>query len=179
MAELTQWAFTSRFEGVIPHLYKDSKGYMTCGVGFLVPTETDCLRLPWSPNVEAALADYRQVQSQPKGYVAGHYRAFCKAYLKPDIMRQLFDVKVDGFRRQLRRAGWRLERYPEPVVIALVDIVFNTGITGINAFVNLRAAVDAGDWARAANECHRKPPVSAERNDATRALFVKAANTRA
>lgn len=173
---MDQWSFTAPFEGIIPHIYLDSEGLPTCGVGFLIATEAACAKLPWLPSRQAALADYQQVKSQPKGFAAGHYRAFCKAHLSEDVMRPIFNDKVVAFRKELQRTGWQLERLPDAAQIAVVDLAYNMGVARLNkGFVNFRAAINARDWVRAAAECRRRKPVSDERNEATRKLLLSAA----
>ncbi len=169
-ATLDQWSFTSPFEGVIKHLYLDSEGLPTCGVGFLVATEDACSKLPWQPSVQAALADWRLVKSQPKGFAAKHYAAFCKASLSNQSMRLLFTMRVNEFRRQI--ADWHLERYPLEAQIALLDLAYNLGPGGLAKYAKLRAALERRNWVAAAEECSRRG-VQQRRNDATRALFLR------
>ena len=85
--------------------------------------------------------------------------------------------KVEAFRRDLKRTGWELERYPEAAQIGIVDLAYNMGVARLNkGFISFKPAVIAGDWVRAAAECRRKKPVSDERNEATRKLFLSVAN---
>lgn len=175
-----QWSFTSPFESVVPHLYKDSLGFITCGVGFLVTDEQSLGRFPWQPNTQAAIADYRLVKAEPferKGtdgkmrpQPARHYMQLCKARLSELGMRAVFAVKVAEMQRAITQ-DWKLAQCPEAARIALIDMAFNLGPRGLNEFAKLHRAVINGDWATAAKECHRAPPVSEARNEATAFLF--------
>lgn len=168
---MDQWSFTAVFEGIIPHLYLDTRGNPTCGVGFLVVNEFELRKLPWSPDSQAATADYQLVRAAPFGRPAPYYARFCKARLPEPAMRQIFDVKIAELRKQL--FGWHLERCPERVQIALLDMTYNLGVAGLNKFAKLRRAVDFRDWPTAAAECRRNG-VQQARNMATTELFLRA-----
>jgi len=169
-----QWAFTVRWEGVVPHLYLDTVGIPTCGVGFSVPTEAELVKLPWSPSVETAIEDYRRVRMQPKGLAASSYEPFCNARLSMEAMQMVFDEKIEAVREQLQD-DWQLDMQPVPVQIALVDMAYNLGVAGLGKFVKLKAAVARRDWVTAAAESSRRG-VQQPRNDATRELFLAAAS---
>lgn len=174
-----QWSFTAPFEGVVPHLYKDSRGNVTCGVGFLVTDEQSLGRYPWSPNTQAATADYRLVKAEPferKGtdgktrpQPAVHYMQLCKARLSELGMRAVFAVKVAEMQRAIAQ-DWKLAQCPEAARIALIDMAFNLGPRGLNEFAKLHRAVINGDWETAAKECARGG-VQPARNEATAFLF--------
>lgn len=169
--DLAQWNFTAPFEGIVPHLYLDTAGVMTCGVGFAVPSVAELVKLPWWPNAFEAQADYRIVRGQPAGRVASFYAPLCKARLLSNGMQAVFAARVAEFRRNMR--DWSLERQPLPVQLALVDMAYNLGAGGLSKFAKLRAAVNARDWSTAAVESHRNG-VQQARNDATRDLFLSA-----
>lgn len=167
---IDQYAFTAPFEGVVPHLYLDSLGFATCGVGFLVDSERALLELPWSPSTQAARADWALVKAAPRGHVASFYKQYCKAWLKEPAMRAVFQAKVDGMRRAMQPV-WRLTLLPEPAQLALVDMAYNLGVSGLSKFHKLQAAVLVRDWHTAAAECMRNG-VQPARNAATAQLFT-------
>jgi GH24 family phage-related lysozyme (muramidase) len=167
-----QWSFTAVHEGVVPHLYLDTRGNPTCGVGFLVPDEATLVRLPWRPNVQAAITDYHNVRAAAPGHAASFYRQFCACRLTEPDMRRLFDEHVKVFRKALEPA-WHLASCPEPVQVALVDMAFNLGVGGLAKYRKLQAAVFAKQWVAAASECSRGG-IGAARNEATRQLFLSA-----
>lgn len=169
---MDQWSFTSQFEGVVPHLYLDTRGNMTCGVGFLVKSEAELVRLPWSPSAQAALMDWQLVARAAPGKPASFYRPLCKARLNEIDMRRMFDLHVTAFRKQIDPA-WHLNNWPECVQIALVDMAFNLGAAGLAKYRKLQAAVFARQWSVAANECARGG-IGDARNEATRQLFLGA-----
>lgn len=173
MSRIDQWSFSSKFEGVVNHLYKDTRNNVTCGAGFLVPDEAALRKFNWMPNLPSAIADFRLLQEQPSGKTPVFYRKICHARLSEDAIRQFFDNEVITCRKALQR-DWNLSRLPEPVQIALVDMAFNLGVGGLSKYRKLRQAVQAHDWATAANECHRNG-IQDARNEATRQLFLQAA----
>lgn len=177
---MDQWSFTAPFEGIVPHLYLDSGGLLTCGVGFLVEDERELRRLPWSPNVQAAVADARAVKDtlhvEPgqlwHARAASAYRPLCSARLSEASMHAIFADKVLAFRRAIDPA-WKLTNWPEPVQLALVDMAYNLGVGGLNKYRRLQMAVFARQWHVAADECARRG-IQAARNEATRRLFLSA-----
>lgn len=168
---LDQWSFTSRFEGVIPHLYLDTVGIPTCGVGFAVRSEAELAQFQWTPSLSEAVADYRIICRQPSGLPASLYKRHTKARLSDESIRNTFEIIIASVRRQLK--NWNLDTQPVPVQLALVDMAYNLGVAGLGKYVKMRAAVEARDWARAADECSRRG-VQQPRNEATRELFLAA-----
>lgn len=172
---LTQWAFTSPHEGVIPHLYLDTRRNVTCGVGFLVRSISDLDVYAWHPSVAIARTDWAEL-TRPgvlAGQLPGYYKRICCARLTTENMRAAFDKIVEGFRADIRE-HWKLDELPHLVQIALVDMAYQLGPTGLKRFRNLHAAVMRGDWRAAAIECHRRD-AQARRNLATAALFATVA----
>lgn len=169
---LDQWAFTAPFEGVVRHMYLDTAGYVTVGVGFMLQNEAAARELTWVPSTSAAIADYRRVRVADKGHRASYYAPLCGAWLTDAMMRATFRCKIDGLRLALQRT-WLLDTLPDGVQCAIVDMAYNLGAGGLSRYVNLRAAVRARDWATAAAECYRRG-ISDKRNEATRAFFAAA-----
>lgn len=75
------------YEGNISHMYLDSKGYVTVGVGHLLSTLQDAQKLPFmnNKNIRATVAeiksDYDNVKKQPKNRLASFYKKFTKLKL--------------------------------------------------------------------------------------------------
>lgn len=172
---LTQWAFTSPHEGVIPHLYLDKRRNVTCGVGFLVREVHELDQYPWMPSVATARGDWAELirPGVLAGQLPGYYRRICCARLSTESMRAVFEDKVELFRRDIR-AHWALEQQHPLVQIALVDMAFQLGAAGLKRFRKLHAAVMSRDYRAAASESYRRD-AQARRNLATAALFAAAA----
>lgn len=171
-ARLSQWSFTSPHEGVVPHLYVDTRGHVTCGVGFLIPDENALERYPWHPSVATARADYHELQTMPAGKLPIFYRRVTCARLLEADMRRIFDLKIAEFRRAIG-VRWRLENQPECVQIALVDMAYTLGAAGLGKYANMYRAIMARDWSTAAHECDRRG-VGDSRNHATGKLIASA-----
>lgn len=173
-AQLDQWTFTSKYEGVFNHLYLDSRNNVTAGAGFLVRDPKLLALWPWSPSAAGAVADFQAVSSAPQGYKAGWYKKLTVATLSKQAIRTIFDQKIDEFRAQLQRKGWKLETHPLEAQIAVVDMAYTLGESGLrNGFPEFRKALSAHDYARAADESLRLG-VQASRNLATRQLLLSA-----
>jgi GH24 family phage-related lysozyme (muramidase) len=169
---LDQWAFTSRWEGVVPHMYLDTAGIVTCGVGFALRDETAVALLPWTPDVLTAIDDFRILSVKPSGLPAALYKRHCRAELSGAAIREVFELKIADVRRRLE-AHWQLSMQPVPVQLALVDMAYNLGVAGLTKFERLHDAVQSRDWITAANECSRRG-IQAPRNEATIELFLVA-----
>jgi GH24 family phage-related lysozyme (muramidase) len=172
----TQWDFTAPHEGVVPHLYLDSRGLPTCGVGFLIPNAAALQRLQWSPSCE--LADYQTLIQIARdntddffrSHTADFYRNCTSARLSDAAMRAEFDQKVTDIQQLLARLGWQLDRQPAIAQLAIVDMAYNLGVGRLAKFDKFRKAVAARAWNIAADESSRIG-VSAARNAATAAAF--------
>lgn len=64
--------------------------------------------------------------------------------------------------RELLRFPW-YAKLDEPRQSALLDIAFNTGVSGLLHFPHLIAALELGNWEIAAAECHVEDPKLAGR----------------
>ncbi|MFV2058690.1 MAG: hypothetical protein ACC707_19680, partial [Thiohalomonadales bacterium] len=72
------------YEGAISHMYLDSKGLVTVGVGYLIINLTEAQKLPFTTQkgmkataVEIK-ADYDAVKKQPANRLASFYKRFTK-----------------------------------------------------------------------------------------------------
>jgi GH24 family phage-related lysozyme (muramidase) len=170
-----QWSFTAPFEGIVRHLYLDSVGKVTCGVGFMLPDEAACGRMVWTPNAQEAIADFRRLREEHGPYekfAAAHYRPMVRAHLSEGFMREEFARRSAAFVKQL--GSTFVASIPIPGQIALLDMAYNLGVAGVAKFHNLHTAIAAKDWAAAARECHRGG-VSELRNQATAAQWLACA----
>ena len=163
----------------MPHMYLDTKGLVTVGVGKMLPDAATAQTLPFVRRDNGAAAkpdeiqrDFDAVRVQPKGLLAGSYRKFTQLDLPDAAIDALLKTTADKFLADLaaRFAGWA--GYPAPAKRALLDMAYNLGIAGLMAFVRLKAAVEARNWDAAARECARNG-ISQTRNDWTRDLFLK------
>ena len=167
------------WEGRVPHMYLDTKGLVTVGVGKMLPDAAAAQALPFVRRDNGAAAtsdeirrDYDTVRAQPKAMLAGSYRKFTQLDLPDAAIDALLKTTADKFIADVaaRYSGWAT--LPAPAKRALIDMAYNLGVGGLMEFVRLKAAVEARNWDVAAKECERRG-ISPTRNDWTRDLFLK------
>jgi GH24 family phage-related lysozyme (muramidase) len=179
-----------QYEGRVPHLYRDTVGVVTVGVGHAVPSPAAAASLalwtvkdgkPLAPATpDQILADYQMVIAQPAAMAAGRYKH--QLVMQDAAINQLRDADLQGFYKELQKRyavakGYRQEfdDFPADVQIALFDMIFNLGGPKLTKkFPSMNAAIKAGDWRGAAAECNR-PGVPPARNGFVRKRFEAAA----
>lgn len=165
-------------EGVINHLYLDTRGNATIGVGQLVPDAAFARTLPLvhrqggqPASADEIDADYARVMAEPPARVASSYRSATRLVLPDEAIDQLLDQRVDEFMDGLGRQLPGFEQFPEGAQQALLDMAFNLGLGGLTRkFPKLMRAAKNQDWQTCAAECSRRG-IGDTRNAATRALF--------
>jgi GH24 family phage-related lysozyme (muramidase) len=175
--ELTRW------EGSCRHMYVDTRGYVTTGVGNLLRDANAAAALPWvhratgkPASAEEIRAAFRDVATLGAGHKAGFYERASDLVLPQAKIEQLAASRLENeFLPGLRRLCPHFDDYPLPAQRALVDMAYNLGLGGLGKFPILLAACERGDFAAAAEACNRRSSRQ-ERNDATRALFLEAAS---
>ncbi len=179
-----------QYEGRVPHLYRDSKGVVTVGVGHAVPSPAAAVTLPlWTvkdgkPLAQAAsnqiLAEFQSIMAQPAGMKAERYTH--QLIMQDAGIDALRDTDIRGFYRELQKRyavskGYKQEfdDFPSDAQIALFDMIFNLGGPRLTKkFPSMNMAIKANDWRGAAAECNR-PAVSPARNSFVRKRFMAAA----
>ena len=171
-----------RWEGYADNMYVDTRGFVTVGIGNMLPSAEAAKKLPFidaktgkpatPEQIEAAFAAVARMR---KGMSADKYAAATTLRLPESTVRQLASDRLKNeFLPALRRMFPGFDSYPASAQKALVDMAYNLGAGGLAKFKNLRAACEAGDWARAATECSRSTSRPA-RNEWTRQMFLEAA----
>ena len=169
-------------EGTLPHMYLDTVGLVTVGVGHMIPnaesaqTLSFVVRADGSPATSDQIAaDYASVSRQQKGLLAARYRQFTTLDMTDAAIQDLLSADIASVEAGVRSRFAGYDGYPEPAQDALLDMAFNLGVAGLAShFPRLKAAAEAGDWTTCAAQCHRNG-ISEERNDKTKALFESAA----
>jgi len=182
-----------QYEGRVNHLYLDSKGKVTVGVGCLIANRAAMSLLtmykagPNGVQQTATLQDkqfeYDYIAKLAKGQYAVWYKPYAKLTMKNCDIDALRDRKLNSFYLELtniyaksRGCFESFDHFPRQVKMALLDMIFNLGATRLlHIFVKMNASVRVGDWERAAQQCHRAS-IGAERNQYVRRLFLSAAN---
>lgn len=168
-------------EGSYSYMYLDTRGYVTVGVGKMLPDVATAQKLAFvvrttkvAASAEEIKSDFEAVKKQPKAHLASWYQKHTKLDLPDAEIDKLLKVEVAKFEQQLKKNFKDYDKYPAPARRALLDMAYNLGIDGLLKFKKLKAAAEKGDWKTAAAECHRNGP-SDDRNDWTKARFLEAA----
>lgn len=192
------------YEGRKDFLYKDSVGQVTVGVGCLVRHRTDAsnLILVSRSNKRNATpaekeAAFDAVMKEPMQHLvardhkmhiwgASHYQSVAGAsdlFMPAAEIDRRRDLHVAEFSRYLTQKftpahGYKnnFAAFPEPVRLALYDMMFNLGPTKFPAtFPTLTKAIKAEDWTASAL-ASRRPQLGSARNRYVNDLFLQAAS---
>jgi GH24 family phage-related lysozyme (muramidase) len=177
-----------RHEGWVNHMYRDVKGKVTVGVGFLL-RRSDVVGYSWRSKatkrtvpLRDALADWDTVSRLPYGQnvKAAKFDNDTKVELSDATIGFVLAKKLvklrDDLNDSFQDAGIEFDHLPVTVREAMFDLGWNLGANFINGeWRNLREAIDARDWETAADESHRKsPPTPETRNAEIRNLILQA-----
>ncbi len=166
------------FEGAIPWMYLDTRGYVTVGVGLMLPDAAAAQKLPFVIGSRAATADeiaaeYARVEAMPMGRPALHYRLENGLVLEKAEIDSLLRTVLAGFEGELRAKLTGYDGFPDSVKLALLDMAYNLGPMGLlHGYPTLIGAVEAGNWAKASSSCFRHGP-GAARNQWTQQMFLQ------
>jgi len=169
-------------EGAISHMYLDTRGNVTVGVGQLLSTVDSAKKLRFTVRISNKLAtaaeietDFNTVKKQRAGALAASYKQHTKLDLPTSVIDALLGTRIQEFESQLRTSLHEYDRYPPDAQLAILDMAFNLGTNGlISKFPRLVAAIREKDW----NECaslSNRVGIGAARNEKTKQLFLAAA----
>ena len=159
-------------EGSISHMYLDTVGKVTVGVGNMLPNVAAAQKLGFvvrkTPSKKATAdqikTDFETISKQTKGLVASKYKKHTLLDLPATAIDKLLDSRIDGFKKQLKVKFPKFSTYPLTVQFALTDMAFNLGANGVvTKFPTFTKHIKAEDWKKAADESNR-PQVSKTRN---------------
>jgi GH24 family phage-related lysozyme (muramidase) len=170
------------WEGKISHMYLDTKGLVTVGVGKMLPDTAAAQELDFvrradggAASADEIAADFNAVSAQAAGRLAATYKKYTNLDLPDEAIGDLLKTVVEGFENDLEQCYAGYDNYPLSAKRALLDMIYNLGLDGLLKFKKMKASVEAGDWTTAAAQCHRNGPSEA-RNNWTRDLFLDAAS---
>jgi GH24 family phage-related lysozyme (muramidase) len=170
------------WEGTLPHMYLDTAGLVTVGVGHMIPDSEAARGLNFVVRADGSAAtpdqiaaEHVRISQQQKGLVAQRYLPFTTLDMPDSAIQDLLSADIAYVEAGVRSKFTGYDDYPEPAQDALLDMAFNLGVDGLAGhFPRLRAAAEVRDWATCAAQCHRAG-ISEERNEKTQALFESAA----
>ena len=168
---------TEGFEGNVPYFYKDTRGFVSIGIGHLVSSLNAALALPWT-DISNVQRDWTIIANAAPAKPAEFYEALTTSRLTPAGIMALFDQDIADDFTPLRGFIPTIDSMPQPCIQGILDMSLNLGPTKLNTdffAVGCRfgPAVLRGDWATAAAECERKG-ISEARNAYTANLFRSA-----
>lgn len=174
-----------KYEGKVFHMYLDSKGYVTVGIGYLLSNVANAQKLPFKNASKKAAskaeikADYDAVKKQPANRLASSYKKYTKLTLSSVEINKLTDKHINSFEKELKKIYSDFSNFPVEVCLALFDLIFNLGMTNLkNKWPNFNGAIKVKDWQKAADNSSRKSPISAARNKYVKDLLEKAAKNK-
>lgn len=173
-----------RFEGAIPHLYLDTVGAVTVGVGRMLPSAAATAKLIFIRNVDSKLAselekkdEWELISSKEKGKSAGWYKQFTSLHLSESAIDTLLTEDMTRVQSRLQANFPDFDRFPSSAQEGLLDMVFNLGESGLmNKFPKFVDAVKKQDWKTASSECKRSG-IPQSRNEEVKKLFEDAATS--
>jgi GH24 family phage-related lysozyme (muramidase) len=189
MAMLTKELITTlrknieKYEGKVNHLYLDSRGFVTVGIGHLLSTVADAEKIPFQKKDGTAATtteiseEYAKVKSQEDNRVASYYQQFTQLILSDAEMDALTDKHIDSFYKELKTIYDGFDDFPAEIKLALFDLIFNLGMTALRKkWPKLNACIAARDWVAAAENCRRRG-IADERNDYVKSLLESGGKT--
>jgi GH24 family phage-related lysozyme (muramidase) len=175
-------ARTKRLEGSIEHMYLDTRGNVTVGVGRMLPTADAAAKLAFVRNSDGKPAsaqeikdEFALVKSKEKAKSASWYKQFTALHLTETTIDALLTENLDGVEKGLKDLFPAYDAYPEAAREALIDMAFNLGLTGLKEkFPKFVGHVTNKEWASAAAQSKRGG-ISDGRNEEIRKLLLDAA----
>ena len=165
-------------EGCFATMYSDTKGNVTCGVGFLLQTAAVAQGFPWyipglvtPATAQEIAAEWNRVKAMLPGQLPHFYAIETALQLRQDSIdahtMTLLDTLDDGLTAGIPN----FEELPDAWKMALADMGWNLGLHGLlDGYPKMLAAIEAGNGATAAAECERVG-IGADRNNWTKAQF--------
>lgn len=168
-------------EGCVTHMYLDTRGYVTVGVGHMLADVQAAQVLGFRNRASGEPATpeeienaFNTVKQQPPGRIASRYQTCTDLELPMEEIDAQLDRHIDDFETTLRGHFRDYDQFPPEARQALLDMAFNLGSSGLlKKFPKLVANARARNWEGCAVECERRG-IGDARNEATRALFNKA-----
>ncbi len=173
-------AFQEPFEGRFDHMYLDTVGLVTVGIGCMIPSAAAAREIPFMSlglarpaDPEVVAADWARVKSAPPKMLAKRYAPYTSVRLTDKAIDDLHAKAVSIHVGILAANVHGFADMPWPVQKALFELEFSMGWQRLTGFVKMFAAINAGDYVTAAAESGRTT-VKPERNEAVASWFRSA-----
>ncbi|WP_043315919.1 hypothetical protein [Microbulbifer sp. HZ11] len=182
------------YEGRYNHLYLDTVGKVTVGIGHLIPDRHAITTIPMY-NTQNGIAttpattaekqqEFDHISKQKRNFRAKWYKQYCKLIMKDSDIEIQRDRHISSFYIELSTLystanGYakNFDSFPDKVQLALFDMIFNIGATKLKKqFIKFNKAIQNENWLAASTESHR-PQVSPSRNAYVQNLLKSAHQT--
>jgi GH24 family phage-related lysozyme (muramidase) len=163
-----------KFEAKVPWMYLDTRGFVTVGVGCMLPDADSAARLMFQlPDGPAShdqiVAEFNRVHAMARAMGTNYYKGTMwlpDAVIDSELIKRVM-ICDTGLRQRMSD----FEDLPYLWKMALLDMAFNLGLGGLfGGYPRFLAAVRARNGQAAAAQCHRNGP-SLPRNSWTRTCF--------
>ena len=163
------------FEGLVPHIYLDTEGKITTGVGALVDDEDAFMAIDWLVDgkrpatvavKKAAYARFQDLNRQEKfgqDYDAGYYKDKSRLQVPEAYALQRMNEHLQNDLKGLRNGIDGFDNLPYPLKDVLMDIRYTCGSVTRKNWKFLREGIDKKDLTQIFNHVNR-PQVSSSRN---------------
>ncbi len=168
-----------KYEGRVEHMYLDTRGFVTVGVGHMMSSATKAKQLSFivvssgaAASKEEIADEYALIKSKPygKSYPAHTFKKYTKLKLSDSVINKVTNKHITSFEGELKRiyGATEFKAHPKNVKLALFDMIFNLGMSKLkNKYPKFNKYMKANDYKNAASESERKGIGS------TRNLYVK------
>lgn len=153
----------SLWEGVVRHMYLDTKGLVTVAIGHLLATPEAACALPFedaqtkAPAAKPAIRRaWAAVKAMEPARLEASYAPATTLRLSQDQCFELAKTRLEReFLPALRRTLPGFDALPAGVRRAIVDVAWNYGVAGLLRTKIFFPQLKAHDWAGAAKTCER------------------------
>ncbi|MEE1675022.1 hypothetical protein SNR37_000344 [Agarivorans aestuarii] len=175
-----------QYEGRVPHMYLDTVGKVTVGVGHMMPDVKAAQKVPFTVSATGLPATAKQIEDDFNTIknkwssvdannipVARYYKQFTLLELSDSEIDKSINKHIASFEKELNSfyGSNSFSAYSDNVKLALFDMIFNLGLTKLKSkFPKFNAHIKAGDFKKAAIESNR-PQLSPDRNTYVRNLL--------
>ncbi|WP_053227844.1 glycoside hydrolase family protein [Solirubrobacter soli] len=172
---------TKRFEGAITHMYLDTVGKVTVGVGRMLPDAAAAQKIAFVRNADSAAAsqqeiadEFAAIKAKEAGKVASVYKASTTLHVTAATIDALLTDDLTNVVTGLQSKFPDYASYPENVQGALIDMAFNLGLHGLmTKFPTFVGLIKKKDFKGAAAESRRNG-ISDDRNSEIAKLLTSA-----
>lgn len=152
---------TAGLEKFVGYLYLDTAGKVTVGYGRMLPDSDSAtsiaLKSKGAEATEKAKQDeWTKMSTQDVGHPASYYKKFTTLTLDENDAKSMLRDDLTTAASSLATRFPSLDEYPNAAQDALLDMMFNIGITKFTKakWPTLFAAVEKKDWKAAAGASH-------------------------